>query len=86
VKVYRDNNKDLIQDYNVATIEEGIFGINIHRSNPAQASVLNEKWSAGCQVFANPKDFEQFMSICKKSRDLYGNKFTYTLLLEEDFN
>ena len=34
MKVYRDNNKNQILDYNEATIEEGIFGINIHRTNP----------------------------------------------------
>ena len=85
VKTYRDNDKDIILDMDKSTITEGFFGINIHRSNPYHESKWVDKWSAGCQVFANPKDFDQFMSICKKSRDLYGNKFTYTLLLEEDF-
>jgi hypothetical protein len=85
VKVFRDSNKDLIQNYNVASIEEGIFGINIHRSNPAQASVLNEKWSAGCQVFSSPKDFDEFMAIVDEASRLWGNKFTYTLLTEADF-
>ena len=33
VKVYRDNNKTLIYDINPETIDNGIFGINIHRSN-----------------------------------------------------
>ena len=86
VKVYRDSNKDLIQDYNLATIEEGTFGINIHRSNPAQASVVNEKWSAGCQVFSSPKDFDEFMAIIDEASRLWGDKFTYTLLEEKDFN
>jgi hypothetical protein len=86
VKTYRDNDMDIILDMDKATITEGYYGINIHRSNPYKQSISVDKWSAGCQVFANPKDFEQFMSICKKSRDLYGNKFTYTLLLEEYFN
>jgi hypothetical protein len=85
VKVYRDTNKDLIQDYNTASIDEGMFGINIHRSNPAQASVVNEKWSAGCQVFSSPKDFDEFMGIIDQSSRIYGDVFTYTLLTESDF-
>ena len=34
VKVYRDNDRDLEYDTDEATIKEGIYGINIHRSNP----------------------------------------------------
>ena len=86
VKVYRDNNKDLILDYNTATIEEGMFGINIHRSNPNRESLLNEKWSAGCQVFADPQDFSEFLIIADESARRYGDKFTYTLITEEDFD
>lgn len=86
VKTYRDGDKDKILDMDASTITEGMYGINIHRSNPYNESVSVDKWSAGCQVFANPKDFEQFMEICYKAKDLWGNKFTYTLLLEEDFN
>lgn len=86
VKTYRDNDKDIILEMDENTITEGFYGINIHRSNPYQESVVVEKFSAGCQVFANPNDFKQFMDICYKSRDIWGNKFTYTLLLEEDFN
>ena len=85
VKVYRDSNKDLIQDYNASSIDEGMFGINIHRSNPAQASVVNEKWSAGCQVFSSPKDFDEFMAIIDQASRLHGDVFTYTLLIETDF-
>ena len=86
VKTYRDNDKDIILEMDDDTITEGFYGINIHRSNPYKESVVVEKFSAGCQVFANPNDFKQFMDICYKSRDIWGNKFTYTLLLEEDFN
>ena len=86
VKTYRDNDKDIILEMDEDTITEGFYGINIHRSNPYKESVVVEKFSAGCQVFANPNDFKQFMDICYKSRDIWGNKFTYTLLLEEDFN
>ena len=41
-------------------------------------------YSAGCQVFADPKDFAKFIELCKKQSTLYGNSFTYTLLDEKD--
>ncbi len=81
LKVWRDNNKDLTIDQNGKTYE-GVFGINIHRSNAETESVIVEKWSAGCQVFKRVKDFNFFMKICKKSQLKY---FTYTLLEEKDF-
>ena len=31
-----------------------------------------------------PKDFKEFMDLCYKQKELYGNKFTYTLINEED--
>ena len=84
VSVYRDNNKNTILDYDKTTISKGMFGINIHRSNQNTESVNVEKWSAGCQVFKNPNNFNDFISICKKSSEIYGNKFTYTLLTYKD--
>ena len=85
VKVWRDNNKDKVIDYkSFHTISEGYFGINIHRSNPYDKSYLVNKWSAGCQVFQSVDDFSEFMKICKKSANLYGNSFTYTLLTEQE--
>lgn len=83
VKVYRDNNKDNKYDLDPENIEKGLYGLNIHRSNPNKNSIFIDKWSAGCQVFANYKDFNEFMSLCRKSAAIYGNSFTYTLLKEE---
>jgi len=82
VKVYRDKNKDMTFDETV--IQEGLFGINIHRSNPKTESQYVENWSEGCQVFKRVKDFDEFMSICRKAKDIHGNSFTYTLLESED--
>lgn len=82
VSVYRDANKDNRLDYDRQTIETGLFGINIHRSNPYSESAFVNKWSAGCQVFKRVADFKDFMSLCKKSAKKYGNSFTYTLLNE----
>lgn len=84
VSVYRDGNKDAVYDLNPKTIDTGLFGINIHRSNPYSTSTNVNDYSAGCQVFASPSDFKEFMSLCEKQRSLYGNSFTYTLLDEKD--
>jgi len=34
-------------------------------------------------VFQQSKHFDAFMELVKASADLYGNKFTYTLIDEE---
>ena len=80
VKVYRDANKDLNYDEN--KIQEGLFGINIHKAGADSTYV--ENWSEGCQVFKKSADFEDFMKICRKSRDIHGNSFTYTLIESTD--
>lgn len=80
VKVYRDKNKDLIFDE--TKIDEGVFGINIHKAG--QDSTWVENWSEGCQVFKRVKDFDEFMKICKKSKKIHGNSFTYTLIESND--
>ena len=84
VKVYRDNNKDDIYDMEPETVETGVFGINIHKAGNASKQV--DKWSAGCQVFANGDNFKAFMQLCEKAAKIYGNSFTYTLIDEKDLD
>jgi hypothetical protein len=80
VTVWRDANKDLIFEEKVT--DTGIFGINIHKAG--QDSQWVENWSEGCQVFKRVKDFDVFMSICKKAAKIHGNKFSYTLIESTD--
>lgn len=80
VSVYRDANKNLT--FEELIIDIGMFGINIHKSG--QDSTWVENWSEGCQVFKRVKDFDVFMSICKKAAKIHGNKFSYTLLESTD--
>lgn len=80
VKVYRDKNKDLTFDE--TKIDEGVFGINIHKAG--RDSTWVENWSEGCQVFKRVKDFDEFMKIVKKSAKIHGNSFTYTLIESND--
>lgn len=86
VKVYRDNNLDGKYDLNENTIQEGIFGINIHRATgiEGKTSTQIDKWSAGCQVIAANADFKLFMEIANKAKDVWGNSFTYTLIESKD--
>ena len=83
VKVYRDNDKDEILDMMPETIQRGLFGINIHRASADQRSTRVGKWSAGCQVLADPRDFAQLMDICNLAEDEWGPIFSYTLLTQE---
>ena len=80
VKVYRDPNRDMKYDEN--KIQEGVFGINIHKAGVDSTFV--ENWSEGCQVFKRAKDFEDFMVIMRKAAAVHGNSFTYTLIESAD--
>ena len=80
VIVYRDHNRNATLDFNNGREEKGRFGINIHRADSTGLSKTIDKNSAGCQVFANSEDFDKFMQFAEKSKNLYGNKFTYTLI------
>jgi len=68
--------------YNEDKIQEGVFGINIHKAGADSTYV--ENWSEGCQVFKKSADFDAFMAIVRKSRDIHGNSFTYTLIESKD--
>lgn len=80
--VWRDANKNLT--FEEVIVDRGTFGINIHRSNPKTQSEYVENWSEGCQVFKRVKDFNEFMKICKKAKEIHGNSFTYTLIESKD--
>lgn len=84
VKVYRDGDFDMVYDKLPGSIDTGLFGLNIHRSNPVTHSITVDNWSAGCQVFAKASDFKEFMALCNEQKKRYGNGFTYTLLDEKD--
>jgi hypothetical protein len=82
VKVYRDYNRDAILDFNNGTLDEGLFGINLHRADGTGTTKSIGRYSAGCQVWADAEDFEKALSFGRKHREKYGNKFTYTLFDE----
>ena len=86
VKVYRDNNRDGVYDLDEASVQEGIFGINIHRATGRAGgkSTRVDKWSAGCQVIGDNDDWHEFLDVCQTAREVWGNSFTYTLLESKD--
>jgi len=83
VTVYRDNDKDDIAETIGNKLETGFFGINIHRASSNVTSKIINKWSAGCQVFANKKDHTQLLTLCRNFREAKHNRFTYTLINEK---
>jgi hypothetical protein len=79
--IRRDYNRDALLDFNNGTLLSGTsFGINIHHANATGTTKIVDKYSAGCQVFANVEDFNSFLRLCEQHRELYGNKFTYSLI------
>lgn len=83
ITVYRDGDHDNISEAS-KTEETGIFGINIHGSNKIGTTMKISKWSAGCMVFNQWDKKEEFISICKKFKISRNNKYTFTLIKEED--
>ena len=82
LQVYRDNNLDEVFDLLEENINEGIYGINIHKAGRDSKQI--DKWSAGCQVIAKESDWNTFMTIMYIARKNWGNSFTYTLINSND--
>jgi hypothetical protein len=80
VTVLRDYDRNAILDFMNGRPDTGLFGINIHRASVNGTTKEVDKYSAGCQVFANSNDFNLFMQLCEQHRNLYGNSFTYSLI------
>ena len=82
--ICRDNDRDIFPELNKSTIQTGMFGINIHRAMAQADAATIDKFSAGCQVFQDPKEFSFFITLADAHRKLYGNSFTYTLINDTD--
>lgn len=76
VRIWRDLDENFQNNENV--VQEGYFGINIHRG----AGNKIGKWSAGCQVIPGTVQFNAFMQAVKSSmayRDNPKFRYNYTL-------
>ena len=80
VAVYRDDDRNALLDP-TGDLFWGYFGINHHRASALlDGSKQVGKWSAGCQVFADPDDFAEYLRLVKITTSMYGLSVTYTLL------
>jgi hypothetical protein len=84
LKVYRDDDKDREYDMLTESIQEGLFGINIHRAHSKHELEEVGKYSAGCQVVQDPNEWNVFINICEEAVKVWGNSFSYTLLKESE--
>jgi hypothetical protein len=80
--VIRDYDRNAVLDFMNGKEETGTFGINIHHASQNGTTQTVDKYSAGCQVFANINDFNLLMQLANRHKTLYGNSFSYTLLDE----
>ena len=81
VSVWRDRNGDDVHDYG-QNEETGYFGINIHRASAHRETETVGRYSAGCQVIADPREYDIFMSLCRRQVAETGyESFSYTLLM-----
>lgn len=86
MKVYRDNDRDALLEFDPAKVQEGIFGNNLHRAKlEPGASLTVGKWSAGCQVLAANEDLDLVLSLMSLQEKVTGaDTVSYTLLEERD--
>lgn len=81
-KGWRDANYNFTKD-NKDIVVCDYFGINFHRMHPIQIVDKIGKYSAGCQVVQNPKDFEYIKAKAKNTLMYKNNpnKTVYNYML-----
>jgi len=85
VEVWRDANKnEKIEVDENTLVQDGMFGINIHRHASSSEREYVRGSSAGCQVFKDSRQWNQFLNVCHKAADAFRNSFTYTLIEQKD--
>lgn len=83
IMIKRDKDLDGIAGNSGKVMSGDGTGCNIHGAIRTDVTKKIGPWSAGCQVFAAWKDKEEFLDVCEKYKAHVKNKFTYTLVLEE---
>lgn len=88
IPFYRDMTKDGLPHITGPTVQEvtkgDSIGMNIHGAWYNKTATRVDDCSAGCQVFQVWSHKDEFLIICEKFREQTGNKFTYTLIRQED--
>ena len=83
---HSDNNRnDKLEIVGTPRVE--MAGVNIHRATAIKGgkSVLVDKWSAACMVWASESDFANFMNLIKTSMKTYGPIFSMALFNSKEF-
>lgn len=87
VIVARDNDGDNVLEIDPNNLDQGMFGINGHHASYKAYSTYVDKWSAGCQVWADIDDHNFAMVLAKRQAAAgLGDEFTYTLLTENQIS
>ena len=82
-KFYRDTSPGNTITY--TTNGEGYVGMFLHRGYGSGGSGYTvDNFSEGCSVFSNKTDHDDMFNLANQHATLYGNIFTYTLLLASD--
>jgi hypothetical protein len=82
VKIYRDKNKDSVFDFDTDNVHVGNYGINVHNTPDGRVTKKVFANSAGCLTFPDDNNFFDARDLWRKSKDIFGNKFTLTLVKE----
>ena len=86
VRVFRDpDGSDQHALSQSPTIDEGLFGINIHRASATRTSTQVDRWSAGCIVCSDPTDFAAVIKLAKAQIKAHPSWTKYSLTLLEEW-
>ena len=78
IKFWRDRNFNNKADY-IGDVHKDLIYVNIHRAS-IKGSTKVERYSAGCIVFSDPDQYEDFMELAHKQIESLGYR-TYTLTI-----
>lgn len=79
---WRDNNLNALVDPDMSKIYMDGQGVNFHHAHATVKQVVIDKYSAGCMVTDDIKDWNIFFELYGESKQA---EFSYTLLEENDF-
>lgn len=84
IKIWRDVDKNFKFTKGKDIVSTGWYGVNIHRMSDWKILTKIGRYSAGCNIIQNVKDFSNFLKIVKNSNHYKkyrgGARFSYTLI------
>lgn len=85
ILIYRDNDNDIWAEKRIDSLTISTPGMNIHNSGPRKDINQVYNWSAGCQVFKDPKDYSEFLDIVlsKAQNPKVGSSTTKVVLKDK---